>query len=284
MRSIPGPRSEAILAVGNERFMLGTRTLVMGIINCTPDSFFDGGTHDPIARYALVVAEGADLVDVGGESTRPGALPVDAEEEWRRIAPVCEAARRAGHPIPLSVDTTKAAVAARALDAGATIINDISGLAAEPELADLAARHRAGLIVMHMRGTPRTMQMNPAYDDLIGEITDALAGAIALAQERGVQSEQIVVDPGIGFGKTVEHNLEIIRRLAAFGRLGRPVLVGCSRKSFIGALLDLPPDERLEGTLAAHAAAVMAGAHIVRVHDVAAHVKALSVVDAILAS
>lgn len=279
---MPATRRAVPFVFGNERLELGTRTLIMGIVNATPDSFFDGGNYDPASRYEQVVAEGADLADVGGESSRPGAAPIDAAEEWRRIAPVCEAARRAGHPIPLSIDTTKTEVAARALDAGAAIINDISALRQAPELADLAARHRAGLILMHMRGTPRTMQANPRYADLIGEITTALSEAIARAEAGGVAREQIIIDPGIGFGKTVEHNVEIIRRLEALGRLECPVLVGCSRKSFIGELLDLPPEERLEGTLAAHVAAVMAGAHIVRVHDVASHVRALPVIDAIL--
>ena len=281
-------RSRVTLRLGGQTLTLGSRTLIMGVINCTPDSFFDGGQlcepGQGAHRYSQVVEEGADWVDVGGESTRPGAEPVDEEEEWRRIAPVLEAARRAGHPVPLSIDTTKYGVAARALDAGAVIINDVSALRSDPNLADLAARHRAGLILMHMRGTPRTMQQNPTYDNLVREISSMLSSAIRTAEEHNVAKEQILIDPGIGFGKAVKHNLEIIRHLAEFASLGRPVLIGCSRKSFIGALLDLPPDERLEGTLAVHAAAGLAGAHVVRVHDVKAHVRAMRLVDALLAA
>ncbi len=259
----------------------------MAIINCTPDSFFDGGRYwDPESaarRYVQAVEDGADWVDVGGESTRPGAQPVDAGEEWRRIAPVLEAARAAGHPVPLSIDTTKYDVLARALDAGAVMLNDVSSLRSDPRLADLVARHRAGLVLMHMQGTPRTMQHNPVYENVVAEILDECSSAIRTAEEHGVAREQIIIDPGIGFGKTTEHNLEIIRHLDELAALKRPVLVGCSRKSFIGAVLDLPPAERLEGTLAAHAAAALAGAHIVRVHDVRAHVRAMRLVDALLA-
>jgi len=282
------PRPRYRLRLGTHAHDLPDRTLVMGIVNCTPDSFYPGGrAPEPqraVERYHQVVAEGADWVDVGGESTRPGAAAVPAAEEWARIAPVVEAARRAGHPIPLSVDTTKYDVAARALDAGAAIVNDVSALAFEPRLADLAARYGAGLILMHMRGTPATMQQDPVYADVVGEIRARLAAAMERAAERGVAAEQIVVDPGIGFGKTLAHNLEILGRLEEFALLRRPVLIGCSRKGFIGALLDLPADERLEGTLAAHVAAVCAGASIVRVHDVRAHVRALRVLDAVRAA
>jgi dihydropteroate synthase len=268
--------------------VLGERTLVVGILNCTPDSFFAAGRASSatgaVARYHELIAEGADWIDVGGESTRPGAAAVEAAEEWRRIEPVIAAARQAGHPVPLSIDTTKSEVAARALDAGAAVINDVSALRFDPGLAALAARHDAGLILMHMRGTPRTMQENPSYGDVAGEIAAELAEAVGRAVRAGVAREQIIVDPGIGFGKTAGHNLEILRRLAEFSALGRPVLVGCSRKSFLGAVLDLPPEERLEGTLAAHAAAILAGAHLVRVHDVRAHVRMARVLDALLAA
>lgn len=280
------PRPLVTLRLGEREFALGRRTLVMGILNCTPDSFYDGGAHASAAtaesRYHRMVEEGADWIDVGGESTRPGAVPVGADEEWARIAPVCEAARRAGHPVPLSIDTTKSQVAERALEAGAALLNDVSALCFDPRLADLAARYRAGLILMHMRGEPRTMQREPAYADLAGEIRGELAGAMRAALERGVAEEQILVDPGIGFGKTVAHNLEILRRLPEFSLPGRPLVIGCSRKSFIGAASGgLPPDARLEGTLAAHVVAALSGAHVVRVHDVAAHRKALAIADAI---
>ena len=276
------------LLLGDRTITLGVRTLIMGVLNCTPDSFSDGGRYaDPQAalrRYHQMVADGADWIDVGGESTRPGAEPVSPGEEWRRIEPVIAAARATGHPVPLSVDTTKYDVAARALDRGVMLINDVSALDAEPRLADLAARYRAGLVLMHMRGRPRSMQERPVYADVVAEIGAHLQAAIALAEERGVRSEQIIVDPGIGFGKTVDHNLEILRRLDALSHLERPLLIGCSRKSLIGAVLDLPVDERLEGTLALHTAAVLAGAHIVRVHDVRAHVRALAMADALLAA
>jgi dihydropteroate synthase len=281
-------RRQLPLLLGDQTVTLGAHTLIMGVLNCTPDSFSDGGRYaDPQAalrRYHQMVADGADWIDVGGESTRPGAEPVSAAEEWRRIEPVITAAREAGHPVPLSVDTTKYDVAARALDRGVMLINDVSALDAEPRLANLAARYRAGLVLMHMRGRPRTMQERPVYADVVAEIGTHLRAAIALAEERGVRFAQIIVDPGIGFGKTVDHNLEILRRLDALSHLERPLLIGCSRKSLIGAVLDLPVDERLEGTLALHTAAVLAGAHIARVHDVRAHVRALAMADALLAA
>ncbi len=280
------PRPRVVLRLNGGDRVLGERTLVVGILNCTPDSFFAAGRSasaaGAVARYHELIAEGADWIDVGGESTRPGAAPVDAAEEWGRIAPVIEAARQAGHPVPLSIDTTKSAVAERALDAGAAVINDISSLRFDPAIASLVARRGAGLILMHMRGTPRTMQADPRYDDVAAEILTELGAAVARAVQAGVAREQIVIDPGIGFGKTAQHNLEILRRLAEFSALGRPVLVGCSRKSFLGAVLDLPAEERLEGTLAAHAAAVLEGAHLVRVHDVRAHVRMVRVLDALL--
>ncbi|MBM3316783.1 MAG: dihydropteroate synthase [Candidatus Eisenbacteria bacterium] len=279
-------RPLARLRLGDREFELGRRTLVAGILNCTPDSFFDGGLHagprEAVARYHQMAEEGADWIDLGGESTRPGAEPVPALEEWRRVEPVCAAARRAGHPLPLSIDTTKAEVAERALDAGAAIVNDVSALRFDPRLAALAARYRAGLILMHMRGEPRSMQREPRYGDVVAEVRDELAAALRAAAGRGVDEARVVIDPGIGFGKTVAHNLEILRRLGEFSLLGRPVMVGCSRKSFIGAVCDAPPPERLEGTLAAHVAAALAGAHVVRVHDVAAHRRALALADALL--
>jgi dihydropteroate synthase len=279
------PRSRHRLRLGDRTVELGERTLVMGVINCTPDSFYAGSRcpapEEAVRRYAQVIAEGADWADVGGESTRPGAAPVPAEEEWERIRPVIAAARRAGHPIPLSVDTTKYEVALRALEAGAVILNDVSALKAEPRFAALAVRFGAALILMHMQGDPRTMQQDPSYGDVVHEVRGALAASLAEAHRLGVAEEQIILDPGIGFGKTFAHNLEILRRLREFSLLERPLLLGCSRKGFIGALLDLPPEERLEGSLAAHAAAVCAGAHVVRVHDVRAHVRAMRVLDAV---
>ena len=273
------------LRLGSQDLLLGERTLIMGVVNCTPDSFYSASRKEAAAEAAVhyhdLVAEGADWIDVGGESTRPGAAPVSAADEWERVAPVIDAAREAGHPVPLSIDTSKYEVAVRALDAGAVIINDVTGLAADPRLAELAARYQAGLILMHMKGTPRTMQVNPEYPDLWRHILSVLRAAIDLAVRAGVSHEQIIVDPGIGFGKTAQHNLEIIRDLDRLAALERPILLGASRKGFIGTVLDLPAEDRLSGTLAAHVVGRCRGAHILRVHDVAPHVQALRVADAI---
>lgn len=256
---------------------------VMGVLNVTPDSFSDGGRYSDPSRAAErareMAAAGADLIDIGGESTRPGAAGVSAEEEWSRVGPVFRAL--ADPPVPLSIDTTKSEVAARALDAGASVLNDVSGLRFDPALGDLAAETGAGLILMHMRGEPRTMQEDVSYGDLIGEIGDHLTRAADRARERGCRREQIVVDPGIGFGKSAHGNLELLGRLAAFADLGLPVLVGPSRKSFIGQILDVPVDERVEGTLAACLLAFERGASIFRVHDVLAARRALDLAAAI---
>jgi dihydropteroate synthase len=230
-----------------------------------------------------VLAEGADWVDIGGESTRPGAEPVSAEEEWRRIEPLFREARRQGFPLPLSVDTMKAGVAARALDQGAALVNDVSGLRFDQEMGPVVARAGAGLIVMHMQGEPRTMQRRPAYADVVREVRAALQDSLTLAEESGIPRERICVDPGIGFGKTDAHNFALLRGLTDLARLEQPILVGVSRKSFLGRLLELDVAQRLEGSLAANVAAVLAGAHIVRVHDVQATVRAVRVADALLA-
>ncbi len=261
------------------------RALIMGIVNVTPDSFADGGRYlDPQAavRHArALAAEGADLLDVGGESTRPGAPAVSASDERARLVPVLERLLD-GPPCPVSVDTSKPEVAEAALALGAHMVNDVTGLAGGPRLAEVCAAHGAALTVMHMQGTPRTMQTDPRYDDLLGEVRAGLETAVAAAEAAGMPSEAVCIDPGIGFGKTVGHNLTLIKRLDAFRTIGRPILVGPSRKSFIGALLgDLPPADRLEGTLAACVMAVAAGAHIVRVHDVAAVRRAVRVAEAI---
>ena len=261
------------------------RTLIMGIVNVTPDSFADGGRYldpDAAVRHARVLAaEGADLLDVGAESTRPGSPGVPAGEERARLLPVLERLLD-GAPCPVSVDTSKPDVAEAALALGAHMVNDITALADGPALARVCADHGAALTVMHMQGTPRTMQADPRYHDLLGEVRARLETAVAKAEAAGVASDAICVDPGIGFGKTVEHNLTLLKRLDAFRALGKPILVGPSRKSFIGALLDqVPPAERLEGTIAACVMAVAAGAHIVRVHDVAAVRRAVRVAEAI---
>ena len=265
---------------------IGRRTCVMGVLNVTPDSFFDKGRFfdkkKAVHRALEMERDGADIIDIGGESTRPGSDGVSAAEELKRVLPVIEAvAAKAG--IPVSVDTRKSEVAKEALKAGASVINDVSGLRHDRGMADVAAKYGAGLIIMHMKGTPRDMQENPSYGDLIGEITGSLRESIETAKRAGVAEGDIIIDPGIGFGKTVEHNLIILNRLGEFKSLKRPICIGVSRKSFIGKLLgDAPPDARLSGTLAACAIAIMKGADILRVHDVKEAKEAATVADGIL--
>ncbi|MEN8143928.1 MAG: dihydropteroate synthase [Gemmatimonadota bacterium] len=260
------------------------RPLVMGVLNLTPDSFSDGGEYsDPseaLERATRMLAEGADLVDVGGESTRPGAQPVEAEEEWRRIGPVASELGRRG--IRFSVDTRRAAVAARALDAGAAVVNDVTAFGEGSEMARQVAMFGAGAVLMHMRGTPETMQSDVGYDDLLGEIGASLSAAADLAQRHGVGPDQIVLDPGIGFGKSAAGNLEVLNRLDCLTGLGYPILVGPSRKAFLGSLLGTGVYDRLEGTVAACVLARDRGACIFRVHDVLAVRRALDVTNAIL--
>jgi dihydropteroate synthase len=257
----------------------------MGILNVTPDSFSDGGhfydPEDAVHHAMVMIEEGADFIDIGGESTRPGSDAVSVEEEFRRVVPVIERLAKLSS-VPISIDTYKSAVAARALDAGAVIVNDISGLHFDANMAEVVARHQASVILMHIKGTPLTMQADPQYDDVVEDICEYLHEGIMTAERKGIQ--QIMIDPGIGFGKTLMHNLEIIKQLKKFQRLGYPVLVGPSRKSFIGNILDLPVDERLEGTAAAVAASIMNGANVVRVHDVKAMKRVAQVVDAIVRS
>jgi dihydropteroate synthase len=241
----------------------------MGILNVTPDSFSDGGRYfeaeKALQRGMEMMKGGADIIDVGGESTRPGAEPVSITEELDRVLPVIEGLVSQG--IPVSIDTYKAEVARQAVEAGAVAINDISGMHFEPEIADITARNRTLLILMHIQGTPRDMQKNPQYRDLIGEMLDYLDEGVNCATEAGVERKKIIIDPGIGFGKNLEHNLEILRRLREFKVLGLPILVGVSRKSFIGAILNKPVEERLYGTCSACALAIANGADILRVHD-----------------
>jgi dihydropteroate synthase len=265
----------------------------MGVLNVTPDSFSDGGRfYDAAAAVAQgerLAAEGADIIDIGGESTRPFSEPVAIEEEIRRVVPVV-AALAARIRVPISVDTTKAAVARRALEAGAAMINDISALRFDPDLAGVGAEFGVPVVLMHMRGEPRTMQVAPHYDEPVTDIRVFLGEAAAAAERLGIPRERLIVDPGIGFGKTPEHNLRLIRRLPEFAALGLPILVGPSRKSFIRRLVkpdgakDIPPSLPVveTGTQAAVAAAVLNGAHIVRVHDVANTVATVKVADAIL--
>lgn len=265
----------------------GERTLVMGVLNITPDSFSDGGqflSPDRALTHAeQMIAEGADIIDIGGESTRPGSAFVSEEEELQRVIPVIEKLA-AQTSVPISIDTTKPSVARAALAAGAEIVNDISALRFDPLIADEAARAGAGLVLMHSRGTPKTMQQLPPVEDILTEVIAGLRESIAVAQKHGVAPESLAIDPGIGFGKTVEQNVELIAKLdrLVIEFADFPLLIGTSRKSFIGKLLDgAPADERLYGTIASIAASVLKGAHIVRVHDVKAAVDAIRVVDAI---
>src|SRR5258706_13145064 len=265
----------------------GERTLVMGVLNVTPDSFSDGGkfySPERAVKHALkMIAEGADILDVGGESTRPGSAFVSEAEELQRVLPLIKMLA-AETSVPISVDTTKSAVARAALEAGAEIINDISALRFDPAIADEVAKAKAGLVLIHSRGTPKTMQQLPPVADIAGEVISGLRESIAIAQQRGVASESIAIDPGIGFGKTAEQNVELIAKLdqlaLAFSTF--PIMIGTSRKSFIGKLLDnAPADQRLHGTIASIAASVLRGAHIVRVHDVKPVVDAVRVAEAI---
>jgi dihydropteroate synthase len=261
------------------------KTHIMGILNVTPDSFSDGGLHfdksSAVNRALRMAEEGADIIDIGGESSRPGAEPVSIEEETRRTIPVIEALAKELR-IPISIDTYKSEVAKRAIDAGAAIVNDISGLRFDPEMPGMVAAYQVPVVIMHIRGTPKNMQKNPTYQALIPEILDYLRDGIGMATDAGISEEMIIVDPGIGFGKTFEHNLEIINNLRAFTVLRKPVLTGPSRKAFIGKILgDAPAAERLEGTIAAVAVSIMNGANIVRVHDVREMAQAAKVADAI---
>ena len=259
----------------------------MGIVNVTPDSFSDGGefldAEQAIAHGRELAADGADILDVGGESTRPGAEGVDVETELARVVPVVEALTGSSGPgAPVSIDSSKAAVAAAALDAGAEIVNDVTALRADSEMAALCADRGCGLVLMHMLGTPRTMQEDPRYEDVVDDVKAFLAERIESATSAGVAEERIWVDPGIGFGKTVEHNLELHRRLGELGELGRPIVFGSSRKAFIGKLTGAPVDKRLGGSIASTVIAYANGAEVLRVHDVGPMREALAVADAIL--
>ena len=280
----PSPDHPAPILLMRGRRLVLDRPLVMGVLNVTPDSFSDGGLYlDPGAavKHALeMVDEGADLIDIGAESSRPGAEPVSEAEELSRLVPVVqEVCRRVS--VPVSVDTTKAAVARQALDAGAAIINDISALLADPAMAGAVAKAGAGLVLMHMQGTPQTMQRAPRYGDIVAEVREFLRARMQAAVEAGIAAGQILLDPGIGFGKNLEQNLILLDRLDAFQTLGRPILVGVSRKAFIGEVLGRRAGDRLLGTAAAVAAAVLRGAGVVRVHDVRAMQDVVRVIDAI---
>jgi dihydropteroate synthase len=260
---------------------------VMGIVNVTPDSFSDGGlfleADRAIEHGRLLASEGAAILDVGGESTRPGAAPVPEAVELERTEPVVRAlCDHDGPGVPVSIDTSKAAVAAAALDAGAAIVNDVTALQADPELAGLCAERGCEVVLMHMRGEPRTMQENPVYEDVVGEVKGFLAERTEAAVAAGIAEERISLDPGIGFGKTLVHNLELLRRLGELAELGRPLVIGTSRKRFIGGLTGREVTERIGGTVASNVLALAAGADVFRVHDVRAVREALDVAEVIL--
>jgi dihydropteroate synthase len=271
--------------VRDRKLAIGYRPLIMGIVNVTPDSFSDGGryatTEAAVAHGLALVEQGADLLDIGGESSRPGAVPVALDEELRRVIPVVEALVRQS-TVTLSVDTTKAEVARQCLERGVHIINDITALAGDPQMLEVARTFDAGIVLMHVQGTPATMQVSPQYEDVVREVNRFLEERMRVVTAGGVAIERIALDPGIGFGKTRQHNLEILAHLEAFQRLGRPVCLGVSRKGFMGSLLNRPVSEREAGSLAAVCSAVgRQAAQIVRVHDVAGSRDALTVLDAI---
>jgi dihydropteroate synthase len=260
-----------ILQAKDQTVEVSERPLVMGVVNVTPDSFFDGGryatTNAAIGHALRLVEEGADLLDIGAESTRPGSEPIDEGEERRRLIPVVTALAKVVR-IPISVDTMKSMVARAALEAGAVIVNDVSALRADPAMAEVVATTGAGVVLMHMQGIPRTMQKAPLYDDVVGEVAEFFQERMRFCSERGIGQDQIVLDPGIGFGKLLLHNLTLLGQLETFVSFGRPILVGVSMKSFIGQVLDRSVEERSWGTAAAVALAVSHGAGILRVHDV----------------
>jgi len=280
-------RKPYTLRAGDWTLNLGERTLIMGILNVTPDSFSDKGRYfapqEAIDRAWQIAEEGADILDIGGESTRPGSQAVTAEEELRRVMPILEALNAGRkYPIPISIDTSKLEVARVTLECGASIINDIASLQKDPGIGSEVARHKAALVLMHMRGEPSNMQTIAPSTDILADIEIWAKEAVARAQNSGVSSDRIVLDPGIGFGKTAAQNLEILRNLDRMAAAGFPILVGTSRKSFIGAILKKPANELVLGTGATVAASIIYGAHIVRVHDVAAIRQVADVTDAIV--
>ncbi len=282
------PRTKFWLRLPSRTLVMGERTLIMGVLNVTPDSFSDGGKFlKPEAAVACALEmqrAGADILDIGGESTRPGSKPLRADEELARILPVLKMLR-GKLKIAISIDTQKAEVAQAAISAGAEIVNDISGLRFDKELAEVVARHKAGVILMHMRGKPRTMQKGPFACDVMRDVIKGLRDALSRAKRSGIERSQILLDPGIGFGKNYRQNFEILARLPELAQLGYPIVVGTSRKAFIGAALDdAPADQRAWGTAATVAASILGGAHIVRVHEVREMVQVARIADRIAAA
>lgn len=274
-----------IVEAGHYRLDCRERPLLMGILNVTPDSFFDGGLYqtraNAIARAKQMVEEGVDIIDIGAESSRPGSEPIAEGEELTRLIPVVEAVRQVA-PVPLSVDTTKSTVARRAIEAGASLVNDISAMTFDPDMAHVVAESGAGIVLMHMQGVPKTMQDAPRYGDVIKEVRDFLAVRMEAASAAGISRKRIILDPGIGFGKLLEHNLTLLAHLRILTELGRPLLVGVSRKGFIGQILKQSAGDRLLGTAAAAAMAVQQGAAMLRVHDVGAMRDVIRTVTAIM--
>jgi dihydropteroate synthase len=284
------PRRKFRLELRSRTLILGPRTLVMGVLNVTPDSFSDGGnffSQEKAVQHALQMErDGADLIDIGAESTRPGSLGITAEEEWSRLAPVL-AALRTRLKIPISVDTRKSEIATKAIESGAELINDVSGLKHDPRIAQISARARVPVILMHMRGEPETMQQKPFARDALKDVTQGLRASLAIARKAGVANSQIVLDPGIGFGKSYAQNYELLADLPQLAKLGFPLLVGTSRKGFISKTLapggkPAPPETKIWGTAATVTASILNGAHIVRVHDVAQMVSIARIADCIL--
>ena len=268
-----------------QRFDFSNGPLLMGILNVTPDSFSDGGRYDTTAaalqQATQMLADGADIIDIGGESTRPGAVAVDATTECQRVIPVIQAIRATHPAATLSIDTSKAAVADAALIAGAAIINDVTAMEGDPAMPAVACAHAAGVVLMHMQGDPRSMQQAPRYDDAVRDVASYLAGRATALETAGLPAAHIALDPGLGFGKSVDHNLALIAGLAHLAKLGYPVLIGLSRKRFLGRLTSQGVDDRLAASLAGLSCAIMRGARIVRVHDVAASRDAINVAYAI---
>jgi len=281
---IPQLRNRNILTWSGYSLELDARTLVMGVLNVTPDSFYDGGRYhkwdDAIAQAHRMAEEGADIIDVGGESTRPYSNPLTIEQELERVLPVVETLSKE-IDLPISIDTYKSEVARKTLDAGAAMVNDISAMRFDPVMGKVVAAAGVPVVLMHMKGTPRNMQVNPTYEDLLGDIMEFLRGAAEKAVSMGIEQNLIIIDPGIGFGKSFDDNLVILRELGKLSSLGYPLLVGSSNKSFIGRVLDLPVESRDTGTMATIAAAVMNGAHIIRAHNVRAAKETVTIIDAI---
>ncbi|KPL02854.1 MAG: dihydropteroate synthase [candidate division Zixibacteria bacterium SM23_73_2] len=273
-----------IIEIKNQKLDFSQRTYLMGVLNVTPDSFYDGGKFfdkkEAIKQGIKMAEEGADIIDIGGESTRPGSESISVEDELSRVIPVMEGLVKEVD-VPLSIDTYKSEVAKKALEAGASMVNDISALRFDPRMKNVIKDYEVPVVLMHIKGTPKDMQKNPHYDNLMGEITGYLSEAINVAEESGIDENKIIIDPGIGFGKRLEDNLEIIKKLSDLKSLGKPILVGVSRKSFIGKILELQENERLEGSLAALAVAIVNGANIIRVHDVKESKRVARIVDSI---